>query len=66
VETEDPEMMAHLVNAAIRDNIASCLCYSEPEDLDRLVEAAKQLLYKALAPGVELPPRRPRLVRTKT
>ncbi len=62
VHTEDPEMMARLVNAAIRDNIASCLCYSEPEDLDRLVAAAKQLLYKALAPGLEMPPRRPRLV----
>lgn len=64
VQTEDPEMTARLINAAIRDNIALCLCYSEPEDLDRLVEAAKQLLYKALAPGVEMPPRRPRLVRT--
>ena len=63
VHTEDPEMTAHLVTAAIRDNIATCLCYSEPEDLDRLVEASKQLLYKALAPNVELPPRRPRLVR---
>ena len=63
VHTEDPEMTAHLVTAAIRDNIATCLCYSEPEDLDRLVEASKQLLYKALAPGVEMPPRRPRLVK---
>jgi AcrR family transcriptional regulator len=63
VHTEDPEMTARLVNAAIRDNIATCLCYSEPEDLDRLVNAAKQLLYKALAPGVEMPPRRPRLVK---
>jgi AcrR family transcriptional regulator len=62
VHTEDPEMMARLVNAAIRDNIATSLCYSEPADLDRLVEAAKQLLYKALAPSVEMPPRRPRLV----
>jgi hypothetical protein len=50
------------VNAAIRDNIASCLCYDEPADLDRLVTAAKSLLYKALAPEAELPPRRPRLV----
>src|SRR5687768_2167542 len=64
VHTEDPEMTAHLVTAAIRDNIATCLCYSEPDDLDRLVEASKQLLYKALAPNVELPPRRPRLVRS--
>jgi AcrR family transcriptional regulator len=64
VHTEDPEMTARLVNAAIRDNIALCLCYSEPEDLDRLVDAAKQLLYKALAPGIEMPPRRPRLVRS--
>ena len=64
VHTEDPEMTAHLVTAAIRDNIATCLCYSEPDDLDRLVEASKQMLYKALAPNIELPPRRPRLVRS--
>jgi AcrR family transcriptional regulator len=62
VHTEDPEMTALLVNAAIRDNIAACLCYSEPNDLDRLVTAAKQMLYKALAPNLEMPPRRPRLV----
>ncbi len=61
--TEDPEMTAHLMTAAIRDNIASCLCYGEPADLDRLVEASKQMLYKALAPNIELPPRRPRLVK---
>ncbi|MGH7856078.1 MAG: TetR/AcrR family transcriptional regulator [Candidatus Binatia bacterium] len=66
VHTDDPEMMARLVNAAIRDNLAACLCYGEPDDLPRLVEAAKQLLYKALAPQIEMPPRRPRLVRTKT
>lgn len=65
VHTEDPEMTARLVNAAIRDNIATNLCYSEPEDLDRLVDAAKQMLYKALAPGQETTPRRPRLVPTK-
>ena len=63
VHTEDPEMTAHLITAAIRDNIATCLCYGEPADLDRLVEASKQMLYKALAPEIELPPRRPRLVR---
>ena len=64
VHTEDPEMTAHLITAAIRDNIATCLCYGEPADLDRLVEASKQMLYKALAPDIEFPPRRPRLVRT--
>jgi AcrR family transcriptional regulator len=64
VHTEDPEMTAHLITAAIRDNIATCLCYGEPADLDRLVEASKQMLYKALAPEIELPPRRPRLVRS--
>jgi AcrR family transcriptional regulator len=64
VHTEDPEMTAHLITAAIRDNIATCLCYGEPSDLDRLVEASKQMLYKALAPDVQLPPRRPRLVRS--
>lgn len=64
IHTDDPEMTARLVNAAIRDNLAACLCYGEPQDLDRLVEAAKQLLYKALAPAIEMPPRRPRLVRS--
>jgi AcrR family transcriptional regulator len=63
VHTEDPEMTAHLITAAIRDNIATCLCYGEPADIDRLVEASKQMLYKALAPNVVLPPRRPRLVK---
>ena len=65
VHTEDPEMTARLVNAAIRDNLAACLCYEEPKDLERVVTGAKQLLYKALAPGIEMPPRRPRLVRTR-
>ncbi len=64
VHTEDPEMTARLMTAAIRDNIAACLCYSEPDNLERLVEGAKQLLYKALAPNVDLPPRRPRLVKS--
>ena len=64
IHTEDPEMTARLVNAAIRDNLCTCLCYSEPEDLDRLVTASKELLYKALAPDFEPPPRRPRLVKT--
>jgi len=65
VHTEDPEMTARLVNAAIRDNLAACLCYEEPKDLERVVTGAKQLLYKALAPGIEMPPRRPRLVRSR-
>jgi AcrR family transcriptional regulator len=65
VHTDDPEMTARLVNAAIRDNLAACLCYEEPKDLDRVVNGAKQLLYKALAPGIDMPPRRPRLVRTR-
>jgi AcrR family transcriptional regulator len=63
VATEDPEMTAHLITAAIRDNIATHLCYGEPADLERLVEASKQMLYKALMPNVEMPPRRPRLVK---
>jgi len=64
VHTDDAEMTARLINAAIRDNLAACLCYGEPDDLPRLVDGAKQLLYKALAPDVDLPPRRPRLVHT--
>lgn len=61
IHTSDPEMMAYLVNAAIRDNIVTCLCYEEPSNLARFVDAAKELLYKALAP-IDLPPRRPRAV----
>lgn len=64
IDTDDPEMTARLINAAVRDNLASCLCYGEPDNLDRLVDASKQLLYKALAPNIQMPPRRPRLVRT--
>lgn len=63
IHTSDPEMTARLVNAAIRDNLASCLCYGDPGDLERLVASAQELLYKALAPGINMPPRRPRLVR---
>ncbi len=65
IHTTDPEMMARLINAAIRDNLASCLCYQDPPDLERLVSAAKELAYKALAPAPESKPRRPRLVRTQ-
>ncbi len=65
IDTSDPEMSARLVNAAIRDNLATCLCYQQPADLNRLVAAAKELLYKALAPDFELPPRRPRLVKPR-
>lgn len=63
IDTADPEMFARLINAAIRDTLCTCLCYGEPDDLDALVAASKELLYKALAPSVEFPPRRPRLVR---
>jgi AcrR family transcriptional regulator len=50
IHVTDPEMTAWLVNAAIRDNIVTCLIYDRPHDLDRLVKAAKEMLYKALAP----------------
>src|SRR3990172_3799221 len=62
IDCADPEMTVYLVNAAIRDNVVTCLCYGEPDDLERIVAAAKDLLYKSFAPGVDLPPRRPRLV----
>lgn len=60
IHVDDPEMTARLVNAAIRDNLCTCLCYGEPADLDRLMTAAKGLLYKAVAPRIELPTRKPR------
>lgn len=63
IHTSDPEYSARLLVAALRDNLATCLCYQNPSDLDRLVAAAKELFYKSLAPQADLPPRRPRLVR---
>jgi AcrR family transcriptional regulator len=60
IHTTDPEMMAYLVTASIRDNLVTCLCYDEPSSLERFVAAAKELLYKALAPDVAFLPRLPR------
>lgn len=51
VHVSDPEMAAYLFNAAMRDNIVTCLCYGRPDDLDRLVAAIKEMLNKSLAPS---------------
>lgn len=66
IQTTDPEMTARLINAALRDNLTTCLCYGDPENLDRLSLAARELCYKALAPGEPGSARRPRAVREKT
>jgi TetR/AcrR family fatty acid metabolism transcriptional regulator len=64
IQTADPDMTARLVNTAVRDNLCTCLLYQDPADLDRLLRATKDVLYKALAPDIDLPPRKPRLVRS--
>jgi AcrR family transcriptional regulator len=50
LHVKDPEMTAYLLDAAIGMNIGSAIAYGVPEDLPRFLEAAKELLYKALAP----------------
>jgi AcrR family transcriptional regulator len=65
IHSSDPDMTARLLSDALRDNLATCLCYGDPADLDRLVAASKELFYKALAPDVSQPPRRPRPVRDR-
>lgn len=65
VHASDPDLTARLLCDALRDTLATSLCYDDPPDLDRLVAACKELFYKALAPDVSLPPRRPRSVRTR-
>ena len=51
LHVKDPEMTAYLLDAAIGMNIGSAIAFGVPSDLPRLVEAAKELLYKALAPA---------------
>ncbi len=48
--TSDPEMFAHLINGAMTWTFGGWAAFGHPEDLDRLVKAAKEFLYKALAP----------------
>lgn len=50
IQTSDPEMLAYLINAAIGYPIGSSLAFGDPPDLDRLVAAMKELLYRALNP----------------
>ena len=51
LHVKDPEMTAYLLDAAIGMNIGSSIAFGIPADLPRLIEAAKELLYKALAPS---------------
>jgi len=60
IHTSDPEMTSRLINAALRDNLTNYLCHGQPEDLERLSVAARELCYKALAPAAPSIPRRPR------
>ncbi|MBW3589423.1 MAG: TetR/AcrR family transcriptional regulator [Actinobacteria bacterium] len=49
----DPEMFAHLINGAMTWTFGGWAAFGHPEDLDRLVRAAKEFLYKALAPETQ-------------
>lgn len=51
IHTSDPEMLAHLISAAIGYPIGTSLAFGDPPEMDRLVSAMKELLYKALGPG---------------
>ncbi len=51
VETSDPEMAARLMNAAIGFTTGSSVAFGDPPDLQRLITAAKEFLYKALVPS---------------
>jgi AcrR family transcriptional regulator len=59
LHVKDPEMTAYLLDAAIGMNIGSAIAFGVPADLPRLLEAAKELLYKALAPA-DVSPSAPR------
>lgn len=54
IHTEDPEMTAYIIETTI-DPLQAALAYGVPSDLDRLVRATKQFLYKALAPNESFP-----------
>ena len=49
IHTSDPEMTAYLLDAAISETVGDHLTYGEPNDLDRLVNATKELVRKTLA-----------------
>lgn len=51
IHTSDPEMLAHLINGAIGYPIGTSLAFGDPPDMQRLVAAMKELLYKALGPS---------------
>jgi len=45
----DPEMMAGFFHHAIEGVLLHAMCYGDPVNADRLVDAAKELVHKALA-----------------
>jgi AcrR family transcriptional regulator len=45
-----PEMIAHLMHAAISGTMMTAIAYKRPADFDKLVEATKYMLYRTLAP----------------
>lgn len=49
IHTNDPDMMAHLLNGALSMPMGTWAAYNDPPDLDRLLASAKELLQKALA-----------------
>ena len=50
IHTSDPEMTAHLLDAAISETLSDHITYGEPADLERLVAATKELVRKTIAP----------------
>jgi AcrR family transcriptional regulator len=48
VQTSDPEMAARLMSAAIGFTTGTSVAFGDPPDLNRLIAAAKEFLYKAL------------------
>jgi AcrR family transcriptional regulator len=55
IHTSDPEMTAHLLDAAISETVSDHITYGEPADIDRLIAATKELVRKTLAPPADLP-----------
>jgi AcrR family transcriptional regulator len=51
IETTDPEMSAYLLNVASATAIGQAIAFEDEAMLRRVVDAAKELYIKALAPG---------------
>lgn len=54
VSTSDPEMTAYLLNVAVTTGIGNALAFGDEDMLARVVQQAKELYIKALAPDPQL------------